>query len=251
MNNYNNYKNKIEEYLNIDDVVDDSDTISAYTLYEMVNNKFERLRSIHDDNDFEKKVLSIYMKKNIKNFINVMKSRRKECSIIPSVYEDSLEIMLTIGGRDTKYLKKDIGDEHFYCDKYQDMIDNEIIDGCLHEIYNVFDTLEEFLNFVNLSDNDTPQYNKYGNFGFIVDDTFEGKISYDDKGNVDYKLKFLGMNYNEKDRNWYGERESIESIVNNNSLNLLKKIPISVHTLNGVFKKIYDENYEKQKTYSK
>ena len=249
MDNYDKAKKDIDELLLADDVVDEEDTVSAYSLYEMTKNRLSDLYGINNNKVLENKILSVYKKRNIKSYF---KGLRSECRVIPSVVGNNMEIMVKIGLDDYSYLCKDIGDDHFYCSKFRSMVNQDILDECILDFYVMFDVLEDYKNLITFEDkNGNSEHKSSDSFRFIVDDKFEGSIRYDDNGNVGYKLRIKDLDNYFEDKNWYGDRDNINDYLDKISPTLLKKIPLCVDTLNESFKRIYNEQKEKEKMYTK
>ena len=252
MDNYDKAKSMISDALALDDVVDNDEVISAYTLYNMVNDRFNDLRSIQNDEELNNKITSLYRKRSIKDFF-----KSKKYQLHPNFSGKKMEIRISNGiNKESEYLCKDVGENHFYCDKYNTMIGNDIINGCIVEIYNIFDILEEYFDLLCVVDNKGDVYCNYNDiYSFIVDDYFDCYIKYDYNGNVNHSIRIKGLDYYFDNRNWYGDKnnskDNINKYLDDISPILLKKFPISVATLHDVFKKIYDENNIKQKVYSK
>ncbi len=79
------YKEKINNLLALDDVCDNEDVLSAYSLYTMMLERLNPLYQTCHNKELEKKVLDIYRKKNI---INYLFGRNMNCSIRPMIKEN-------------------------------------------------------------------------------------------------------------------------------------------------------------------
>ena len=249
MDQYEIFKSMIDEVLSLDDYIDNEEYISLYSLYQMVKERLAPLSQTIHNQDILKKIESNYSKRGIRNFFRKNNNNNNSIKLYYDIGRDKSTIMMN-RNHEYRYLSRDIGGTHFYCNSYQTMIDPTIVEKCVLDFNEIFDTLEEYssLFIVQGKDGDI-EIKTIDNYSFSIDDIFYGRIHYN-YGDVDYTLNIHGLTHEYMDRTWYGNRENLREYLQRNEINLLKKIPIKVESLNDVFLKIYEEK-QKNKVYSK
>lgn len=237
MDEYTRLENEIKSYFQMPDVVRDSDTISAYDLYNIINNKFDELRRVIDTSSFFKEI-----KKNNNILRTLIKKIKKEPAV--EAYCEYILIMRTkkgteiyFGGICMSICKEDNSDE-LYFGEYNNCLDREFINRYYNKLIEIFTVMEEFNNLFNSGNNRKENFKPQ-----IFSDSFlDVELSLFNNGEVEVSISINSKEdpNNLFNRKWYN-RDTLASIIEDNKMELLKKIPIEISSLNCLCKNVLEE----------
>ena len=266
MKKYNELKDKIVDYLLMDDVDENDEVISVSTLLSMMAMKFDELKWAYNTRNLVMKVNTISSSKK-KNMLNSLKDsiglevHEPKCKyIIPRICKkknsdecEYLKISFWYDNGEFKDIYKRIGDKRLYSSKRSKMVDSKVLKECIFEISCIFKTLEEFVLLFqkasSLSLKDSSHYCFHQN---ISGEDFNVKIECDSLGNLTNSISFNEKN----DSGMISEKQldknnkTISDILLINKMQILDKIPISVNDLNPICRKVYEsykDTYQKIK----
>lgn len=219
MNNYNEILNKIRHTLIKEDVISNIDEVSVYDLYNIVNNKFKRLRDV---------VLKPTLLKNKEKIIKTQKkinfSIKEKVLTIHVIYpekrQDSFRIYKS-DDREDIYFTEQSSSAKRYIKKYYD------------EIMYVFSILEEYRPLV---------LDIYPCIDLSFDDLVL-TVSY--QGEVDLNVKIPSDQndiYLKKDNN----NLSLKQILDENKFELAKKKAVKVDSLSETLQSMVKDHLVKE-----
>jgi len=238
MDIYDNLLEKTIEYINRDNVVENNEIVSAYTLWTILLTKIKHISYIMYDNEFllekvndfyrdmfytERKTYNDTVKKlNIK--VPVF-SPCKFNKITSSVEENKLIISLWPDGKKNNDKRidicKDIDDDNYYGDN----IDKYLIETFKHEFAMMFRALEEFAPILK-NDKRTSQ--------FITNSTMNITMDYPLNGDLSIDIR-LNRNIDPTDsqfKKYYNKPYTINDLINKEKKTILLNTPVEVKSLN-------------------
>lgn len=264
MDEYNRLLSKINEYLEMDDVIFDGEVISAYDLYKCVEDKFLELKKIVENKELIKKINSEYLStfdKILSLFSRSLPELDKRCrKSHVEIDDDNCNISFYFGSGMIPYSRcleiiKERRSGALYFGEFDELDDDKkFLEKYFEEIMDIFDVLEEFYDL-----NQKPLGGFYKSKSLreehsFSDDFLKVTLRYDDYGRVSIGAEI------EKDqdpndiakREWYGF-EKLTDVIDGNLNLILKKVPIAVEDLNYTCKRIIGEKILKddRKIYTK
>lgn len=253
MNEYEYSKKIIEDYLNKEEVIDNDEVISAYSLYNILKKKFKPLFDVNYNKEFEDKIYDLYINKNLLRLLKVkLHGDNCYCSIMPSFGKDTDKIIFIFGycikceiqrSHSKNVIKQTQKKDYSY---FSGVLDDKTLEACAEEINHTFDVLDEYRPY-------------FMDTGYIRQtfDEYDGLvcgINVNSNGEVHYLLN-LSNNYNNYcDSDNWEDVYALKNMIYRNKDNILKRTPIKISSLNDIYKNAYLEmtsKGEKQKTYSK
>lgn len=232
--NYEMMKNKILETINSEDVVYDGETISAYDLIKVINHEFGKIKFMINNKDLYTMMFKLPQNKMFKNSLN---NYNAKLSYIDFGYEK----IFFIFDKEKKgefaclSVSKDFygnlvdTNSGFDGDLLKDDFKNEFIKLNEELIYKLIYSMEELKAKYNLSIS-------YGDNKFVFPinlftskDMFYAVSEFNDENHIllwDADVYYKGLEDTKfKDNN----------LIEDNYTSLLKKIPISVNSLNPIY----------------
>jgi len=244
MEKYEVLLNEIKEYLNKDEINynTNNEIISAYDLYNIMNEELEGLRNITINSKINKKLraLSLLNLFSEQDFNSYTEGNDKTCTIFfqkSHSFEDFCN-----------YLKvnKDNGINELYFSEDKNHC-NKIFYNFVKNNYNlVLETLQTLENYVELLGN--LNFNVFDYKETQIDDSlFKVKLKINCTGVVEYEISILDNHelFEEYNKKWY-KREGVYEFANKNAELVLKRIAISPYELEEPFKNLYDKHKEKE-----
>ena len=152
MSKYEELKGKITDFVLKDDVCENEEIISAYTLVQALDEEFAELRNTRKD---APKIILVKANEALKAKYGLGKPFRKNSDGI-ELY-DSASVFCDLRKRNTHIsffsndnrnlgrIYKDFGDACLYYNP-NDKVDDCVIDACIDDIYVTFGILEKFYN---------------------------------------------------------------------------------------------------------
>lgn len=243
MDEYEKMMQELEQYLAREDIEDTNEVISAYSLYEIVDDGFEKLRNIYNDWDFRQQINTDKVQTIKKGFIfkkttSVIQNECERVSTTADYKTAQMHIRFEYYNH-TIILCKDRNSQEIYFDKYS-KIDKDFISKYYDYIMETFRIAEEYVDLIGgpigSSRNDSsiqPQNFPVSFFYIALEYTRSGEVSIDII--VDSEKDPDGI----AKREWYNRKKIIDYI-SENETELLKKIPIHVEQLVPTTKKIVE-----------
>lgn len=241
MDRYDKNIKLIEDYLSRDEVIDTDEVISVYSLIQVLKEKLAPLYAIKYDKEFQKKVYQLYENNKPKNFFDFMKKKNKGCRISSYFFDNYSKIQFEFDNGENYSICKDYDSDYYYSESNTLKLDKIIVEECADEILHIFSILEEYSKFFKETDNF---------FNYDSNDGFCGSIRSYYSGDVFFDLYFSdGESLN--NRTWYGNRENISDLLDNNREKIIRRIPLNVKSLPKAYEQAYmDSRNIKQKKYS-
>ena len=221
----------IEDYLKKEEVVDTDEVISAYTLYNILLEKFKPLYDLNHNKDFEDEMYSLYTHSSLKRLLSVEKNGfNRICKIKTSFNSDVSSISFKFGSYIICEINKSKNTNEIYNTRvsklnnknygyYYDTLDKKIINKCIDEIDFYFTIMDMYQDF--FTDNTFIRQQFIGSNSDLV-------LGFNDSGEVFYTVHLL--------------KNEDEDTYESDNTDILKYIPIKINSLNDEFKKIYLEN---------
>lgn len=236
--NYDVLLDEINSFLK-QETVDPKNTlieiISAYDLYNIINNELSLLREISLNPELGKKFKKFNFFKGKEHFD-------------VSLLTESNRTHIILGGKGllTLSIFKDIDTNDIYFDEEENKYNKEMykfVRKYYDLIMQTFQVLEEYHRVRRFKTKELVLYY----------DLFKVIMKYDDYGRVKLDLAITKKHklYDEYSKKWYG-RENISDYVERNKDEILKRLPVEPFALPESFKTIYDKynekKYNKEKT---
>lgn len=225
MDVYDSELKELDEKLSTQNVISDENVISVYDLYNILNKKFEKLRSVTQSHTiFSSK--EIFNHKKYKEVMFGINCDTSQITIFPNMRFDS-----------SFHICKDHNNDEFYLAphyKTSRKFMNNFIIKYYDEIMYVFSVLEEYSPLVT-----TPLDSvfKCGKYSF--------KIDVDGDGNVNLKIIDDSKQMNLEEM---VEKENHKLLSEEVKLEFAKKIVVNIDLLNESLQKIITEHFaEKEK----
>lgn len=244
--NYDEYtrlKLKLEEYLIQPDVNLSKDIISAYDLYQIVDNKLQELRDIKLGDDFKNEINKGHIIRKVSSLFkkNDTCTNRLCTKITASSNGQKSSIFLCFGTPDYISYKsfldicKDKDSDEIYFENYN--VDKTFVEKHYERINKIFDKLEEFSSLYQ---------NNNGGKQDLSDDFFDITLEYDSFGRTNIYIKISQYEDKEKiyEREWL-KRQKLSDFVLENKEAILSKIPINISKLNYTTRTIVEEAINK------
>ena len=221
----------IEDYLKKGEVVDTDEVVSAYTLYNILLEKFKPLYDLNHNKDFEDEMYSLYTNSSLKRLLSVEKNGfNRICKIKTSFNSDVSRISFKFGSYIVCEINKSKKTNEIYNTSvsklnnknygyYYDTLDKKIINKCIDEIDFYFTIMDMYQDF--FTDNTFIRQQFIGSNSDLV-------LGFNDSGEVFYTVHLL--------------KNEDEDTYESDNTDILKYIPIKINSLNDEFKKIYLEN---------
>ncbi len=237
MGKYTRILNQIREYLlrpEIDGDLCQNCVISAFELYQIVDDKLDELRSFNEraaqSLQLETKTLGLIPKKQK---LSVMCYSFGAYSRIDIFYQNELIC-----------LKKDRDDEAFYLG--QSWAPKEDVKKFVRDNYDnlnqIFNNLERLYDYYQFPYIGISHLSEYCNQPSIISDLFVLKLSYDSIGEVDMKIA-INPSVDPKEivnRQWV-DRENLKDVIEKNKIAIAKRTPVDIAALDSVTKKIVED----------
>jgi len=238
-------KERIADYIAKDEVVENDDIISAYTLFSAIENCKKRLRHVEEiEKGLVDKLNDIYPQKTIKVKKGLFNKKTKVDYFNGArhyINENCTELCIS-SEHNWATLKKDYN----YSDIYStsDTLTDEAYTECSDELIAIFSELDYFGRLYSKDTNkitdgrSNPLYSRISNK--INCEGFDLKVLF----NNDYSVPEFGygIELNEKiapngheGAHFYGKDNNIENIINDNMVAILKNTPVNINKLNYMF----------------
>lgn len=230
MDAYDMIKMNIDNNLSKESIESNENVISVYELYKILDEKFEKLRSV----TLNKKLFTSKELFGIKSYY--------ETRVYRSPSTLSILVLKNKNWDDHFYINKDLGSDSdkIYLTGYNYKVKrfmNNFVKKYYDEIIETFSILEMYHNLIH-----KVLHSKYSgsdfNFDICVD--FDGKV--DLKISVNTSVD-LGDYINRK----FFNKESIKEMLNKSKYELGMKTPIKIDSLKEPYKQIVTEYYEEKK----
>lgn len=212
MDEYSRLLEKIKSYFLMDDVKDDSDVISVYTLYKILQEQFSELKII---GKLQKKINRIggIIKLNKCNYDIIIFSSNKIRICEQFNYHNSFSIL------------QDKDSKELYLEGNN--IQRNLVSRYYNDFLKIFECLENMSNLVGTDCNVCNQIiQKFGDL------FFDGYISVNFYGKVSFVLSVADKNSKDLiERNWCSRKKLLDYIYDNFEI-ILKKIPVEIDALN-------------------
>jgi len=242
MEKYDILLNKIKKYLNKNEINynTNNEIISAYDLYNIINEELEGLRNITVNSKINKKLRTLALFKFFSelDFNSYVIGDEDTCTIFfqkSHSFEDFCTALKVC--KDNNVNEIYFGEDKNHC--------NKIFYKFVKNNYNlILETLQTMEDYVKLLGNLDLFYHKTTN---IKDSLFKVKLEINSKGVVEYEISILDTNelFEEYNKKWY-KREGIYEFANKNAEAILKRMSVSPYELKEPFKKLYDKHKEKE-----
>lgn len=247
MDEYLKLFNLINYYLSSDDIVDSNEFVSVYSLIQIIKEELERLCEITVNHTFKNKINDDSKSKNKFMFLNKKEKEEKDkCSgIYYYGFDNTSEIGMCL---DTGYVRvsKDRNCDEIYFGYISNNSDKEYVAKYYDDIMNYFSILEDFIYFTDCHIIDNKFYEKNVCTVLPEQKIFDSLFDVSLSVNENVKLEiYISINkeidssyiYN---REWF-KRVKLSDYVNENKLDILKKIPVEVSSLNEPFRKMVEK----------
>ena len=250
MDEYTRLRNKLEAYLNKPDIELSENEISVYMLRELIKDKLEGLRKIQFDSDLPEEINKSYtiMERVGRIFKKKDSLCQRQCTQVTSSCNGTKsKITFRFKVKDSymgsQYLTicKDMDSDQIYFDLYQ--ADKEFVERHYDRISEHFSILEEFSKLYQ---------GGVGGSGKSVEQTisdgfFNIEIESDTYGRTTIKTTLTKTEDKEElfTREWF-QRKTLKELYKENEDDILKKIPLSIDSLNYTYQTIVKSAISKQ-----
>lgn len=242
LDEYGQLLQKIQSYYRKEDIEFTEDVISVYDLYQLLLKRLEPLKSLKKDKSLVEKI-----NKNNKKITNLFK-KNDWCQFVTFSNNDrtstiSVGFSKPNGGSFADYtirIKKDHNSDEIY---FENKVNKEIVVQNYDYIMNVFAILEDGQKLFN-----SPSITDSAKRLHVDDDFFDIGIMCAADGDAGIRIEIKGSA--DPNHIYYREwlkRQSLVAYVHDNQQTIIKKVPIEVSKLNGIFKKIVEEELSKTK----
>lgn len=242
MEKYDILLNEIKDYLNKEEINynTNNEVISAYDLYNIINEELKGLRDITIDSKINKKLRALSLAKIFSetSLNSSIRGNSQTCTIVfekSKQYEPFSEVLR---------VNKDNGIDEIYFDKEKYWNNKSFYNFVKRNYDLILETLQTFEKYVELLGKLEISYYQSTK---IYDDLFKVLLSINENGVVKYEIFILNNHelFEEYNKKWY-KREGIYEFANKNAEEILKRIPVSPDELEEPFKSIYYKHKEKQ-----
>lgn len=258
-----NILNKLNNYLSRENVVSNSDVISAYDLYVIIYDTLKPLRDARENDEFIKKInddntvikLSKVLKrpKKIleKECVEIYSFFNQVCSEINFKYTNKVETVYKLRDTDTLYVRENLSykPSKEFLFKYKDEIFKifrsiEKMDKYFYDEYNRFRDLHNLKfedNFLKFS----IHYGEDGNvltFLNVLDKEY--KIEQSKRIEIDHE-RLIELN---NDEDISDVKREVSIFLTLNQLSIMEKIPIETKDLSEVWQEKIKEKYSNEKS---
>lgn len=250
MDEYTRLKNKLEAYLNMPDVELTENEISIYALRELIKDKLEELRKIQFDSDLPKEINKSYT--IIERVGRVFKKKismcQRQCTQVMSYCNgNKSEITFCFKVKDScvesEYLTicKDMDSDQIYFDRHH--ADKEFVERHFDRISEHFSILEEFSKLYQGGVGGSGK----GVGEIISDGFFNIEIESDTYGRTNIKTTLTKTEDKEGlfTREWF-QRQTLKELYQEKEDDILKKISVSINSLNYTYQTIVKSAISKQ-----
>lgn len=254
MDNYEKLLEEINLFLNkeeVNSINTNTEIISLYDLYNVMDKEFENLRKLSNvDKTYCQKLRTfrIYLFGRYDDFF--IKS-----SYCVDIYADENISKIIFSNSDSENaddfyrisIIKDKNKDELYLDKTVGWHNKQICKFIKNNFDSLLDTLsniEEYYNLLGKTSNKDKEWYHFND----SNDLFMYRITYDKNGyiSLNYHLSSEHPLYEECKKNYLNKKNIIE-YVDENKVNILKRIPISVNELPVKILNIYNKGKEYQK----
>ena len=242
MEKYDILLNEIKEYLNKDEINynTNNEIISAYDLYNIINEELKGLRDITINSKINKKLKALTLVNFFSEqyFNSYIIGDEETCTIFfqkSHSFEDFCTALKVC--KDNNVNEIYFNEDKNHC--------NKIFYKLVKNNYNlILETLQSMEDYAELLGNLDLFYHKTTN---IKDSLFKVKLEIDRNGVTKYNISILNSHelFEEYDKKWY-KREGIYEFATKNSEAILKRIAVSVDELEEPFKNLYEKHKEKE-----
>ncbi|MBQ7104611.1 MAG: hypothetical protein IJN90_02010 [Bacilli bacterium] len=250
MDEYTRLKNKLEAYLNMPDVELTENEISIYALRELIKDKLEELRKIQFDSDLPEEINKSYT--IIERVGRVFKKKismcQRQCTQVMSYCNgNKSEITFCFKVKDScvgsEYLTicKDMDSDQIYFDRHH--ADKEFVERHFDRISEHFSILEEFSKLYQGGVGGSGK----GVGEIISDGFFNIEIESDTYGRTNIKTTLTKTEDKEGlfTREWF-QRQTLKELYQEEEDDILKKISVSINSLNYTYQTIVKSAISKQ-----
>ncbi len=250
MDEYTRLKNKLEAYLNMPDVELTENEISIYALRELIKDKLEELRKIQFDSDLPEEINKSYT--IIERVGRVFKKKismcQRQCTQVMSYCNgNKSEITFCFKAKDScvgsEYLTicKDMDSDQIYFDRHH--ADKEFVERHFDRISEHFSILEEFSKLYQGGVGGSGK----GVGEIISDGFFNIEIKSDTYGRTNIKTTLTKTEDKEGlfTREWF-QRQTLKELYQEEEDDILKKISVSINSLNYTYQTIVKSAISKQ-----
>ncbi len=239
MDEYTRILNLIKEYLlrlEIDGDLCQNDVISAFELYQIVDDKLNELRSFDD-----RATKSLQLETKALGLIPVKQKLRVNCyshagfSSIHIFYHKYYEFTT---------IQKDHNDEAIYFEQSSEPKEDvkKFVRDNYENLKQIFNDLERLYDYYQFSDLGTPYSSGNYHRPSILNDLFVLTLSYNAIGDVDMEIT-IDPSIDQKgivNRQWV-DRENLTDLIETNKVDILKRTPVDITVLDPVTKKIVED----------
>lgn len=249
MDEYTRLKATLESYLDKPDVEITNQEISIYTLQQILTNKLESLRKIQFDSDFPNEINNSYtvIQKVGRIFKKKVSICERPCNRVMATC-DGKKSHITFSfickesrfGSEYLTICKDVDSDEIYFENYN--ADKDFVVKHYDRIHEYFTTLEHFSMLYQ---------GGVGGSGKSIEQTlsdgfFDIKIICDTYGRIDTGTKISTEVDKENmfTREWL-KRQTLKEFYTEHEEEILRKIPVSIDSLNYTFKTIVTDALSK------
>lgn len=258
MDVFNNLEKIVTDYICRDEVIDNDEVISIYSLYSILTEELEKFRYIREDNHrllekinnyynmlYHSKITKYY--RNIVN-LDIVFPKIGPCQFkkITSDIVDDKTFVINLypnGKKNTDKcisIYKDINDDNYYGDN----LNYSFITEFKNEFDSIFDSLE-FFSKISRKDKRTSQYIHNGIFDITLNYNLNGNVS------LDLKLTDRIDPNNSQNKKYYNSPYTITHIIQKYKKEILLNTPIKKDELNYLCLSLVNRHKEKAKVLEK
>lgn len=273
MNYYDSVKQKIADYISREPVKETEEVISAYTLFSAINEQQKILRHIGEkEKALLDKLNSIYPPLTIVEKKKLFKKKTSQDyfhDIYHSIYDNYAKIAFfsktaSDGESSSVCICKDFHYSDIY-NRWSSSLTEDAYHQCIDDIYGIFNDLE----YIGVLFEEDKKSSGVGNsncdnstlVNTLNCDGFDIKLIFNTYRDLSFSYKIslnkdLDPNGN-SDKNYYGQNNKLEQIIDENKETLLKNIPVKVSDLSYMFcmlvldYKAKEEKKEEERQYKK
>lgn len=259
MEQYDEFLEKIKKYYEYDEVITQGNIINAYDLIQVLKNRIGELHDlIFEDKDIRKKIDRYYRGANILDMVirKITKLHIPKVQFINQGFEKNhARIYISFNystcqsiDYDCLEICKEKGTNELFIANSD--VDKEFAEYLKDIILPNLQALEEFFDLYRLSIPDIKEIPSNSVVNEIVDDEFlKLQISYNAYGGLNYKIFIVPSvdTDNIFERIWF-DHPPLKAIVEENKIELLKRIPINILDLKDTTQKIISDYYAKNNT---
>lgn len=259
MQQYEEFLKRIKKYFEYDEVITQGNIINAYDLIQVLKSRISELHNlIFENKDIIKKIDNYYKGEKILDMLirRVTRLHIPKVKFINQNFENNhARIYISFNyntcqnlNYDSLEICKERGtNELFFADSD---VDKEFAEYFKDIILPNLQALEEFFDLYRLTIPDIKEIPSDFFIKEVVDDEFlKLQISYNAYGSLNYEISIVSSVDTDDifERIWF-DHSSLKEIVEENKVELLKRIPINILDLKDTTQKIITDYYAKNNT---